>query len=186
MTYNDVRQAHQYSRSSPLPGDEDGTHQIKVLFVLEEVDEGDDALVAHAPEDERFHRHQLGPGRLSQARSLAPRTTLDPAMARDLCALDKLDGDAEPVVIPFGADDETEPARAQLFAEGVGRSKERMECMICECASGDGCRCGFWGKDRCRARRGRIQVAEGREERRVIWIRRSEWRSHRHPWRVEE
>ena len=101
--------------------------------------------MAHTPEDERFHRHQFRPGRLRQARSLAPRTALDPAMARDLCALDKLDGDAEPVVIPFGADDETEPARAELFAEGVGRGKERMEYMARKCAAGDCCRCGFWG-----------------------------------------
>lgn len=145
MTYNDVRQAHQYSRSSPLPGDEDGTHQIKVLFVLEEVDEGDDPLVANAPEDERFHRHQLRSRRLRQARSLAPRTALNPAMARDFRALDKLDGDAEAVLIPLGAYDETEPARAELFAEGVGRGKEWMERMICQRAAGDCCRCGFWG-----------------------------------------
>jgi hypothetical protein len=33
-------------------------------------------------------------------------------------------------LIPLGAYDETEPARAELFAEGVGRGKEWMERMI--------------------------------------------------------
>lgn len=101
--------------------------------------------MANAPDDERFHRHQLRSRRLRQARSLAPRTALNPAMTRDFRALDKLDGDAEAVVIPLGADDETEPARAELFAEGVGRGKERMEYMARKCAAGDCCRCGFWG-----------------------------------------
>lgn len=64
-------------------------------------------------------------------------------MARDLRALDELDRNAETVVVPLGPDNEPETAGAELFAQSVCSAEERVQGVVCEGATRDGCRNGF-------------------------------------------